>query len=119
MKKLIAIMLVLCMALSLAACAAPAAPATQAPEAEGTEEAAAPAEPEAELTDTQKIIKEAEGMTLEELAKKAIEESNGATFYGVGNSSRGKSALPLFIEYLQTIDPNYTMEFDWQQPKNN
>ena len=41
MKKLIAIMLVLCMALSLAACAAPAAPATQeAPEAEGTEEAA-------------------------------------------------------------------------------
>ncbi|MEF2799387.1 MAG: hypothetical protein U0N50_04945 [Christensenellales bacterium] len=120
MKKLIAIMLVLCMALSLAACAAPAAPAAQeAPEAEGTEEAAAPAEPEAELTDTQKIIKEAKGMTLEELAKKAIEESNGATFYGVGNSSRGKSALPLFIEYLQTIDPNYTMEFDWQQPKNN
>ena len=57
MKKLIAIMLVLCMALSLAACAAPAAPAAQeAPEAEGTEEAAAPAEPEAELTDTQKII---------------------------------------------------------------
>ena len=99
MKKLIAIMLVLCMALSLAACAAPAAPAAQeAPEAEGTEEAAAPAEPEAELTDTQKIIKEAEGMTLEELAKKAIEESNGATFYGVGNSSRGKSALPLVIE---------------------
>ena len=120
MKKLIAIMLVLCMALSLAACAAPAAPAAQeAPEAEGTEEAAAPAEPEVELTATQKIIKEAEGMTLEELAKKAIEESNGATFYGVGNSSRGKSALPLFIEYLQTIDPNYTMEFDWQQPKNN
>ena len=99
-------MLVLCMALSLAACAAPAAPATQeAPEAEGTEEAAAPAEPEAELTDTQKIIKEAEGMTLEELAKKAIEESNGATFYGVGNSSRGKSALPLFIEYLRPSTP--------------
>ncbi len=58
-------------------------------------------------------------MTLEELAKKAIEESNGKMFYGVGNSSRGKSALPLFIEYLQTIDPNYTMEFEWQQPKNN
>ena len=40
-------------------------------------------------------------------------------FYGVGNSSRGKTALPLFIAYLQTIDPNYTMEFEWQQPKNN
>ena len=58
-------------------------------------------------------------MTLEELAKKAIEESNGKMFYGVGNSSRGKSALPLFIAYLQTIDPSYNMEFEWQQPKNN
>lgn len=76
------------------------------------------AEPE-NLTATQQIIKEAEGMTLDELAAKAIEESNGATFYGVGNSSRGKSALPLFIEYLQSIDPSYTMEFEWQQPKNN
>ncbi len=74
---------------------------------------------ESKLTATQKIIREAESMTLEELAKKAIEESKGATFYGVGNSSRGKSALPLFIEYLQTIDPSYTLEFEWQQPKNN
>lgn len=75
-------------------------------------------EPE-NLTPTQQIIKEAEGMTLEELAQKAIEESNGQTFYGVGNSSRGKAALPLFIEYLQSIDPSYSMEFEWQQPKNN
>lgn len=72
-----------------------------------------------ELSETQKIIEQAKTMTLEELAKKAIEESNGKTFYGVGNSSRGKTALPLFIEYLQSIDPNYTMEFEWQQPKNN
>jgi len=71
------------------------------------------------LSEVQKIIKEAEGMTLEQLAKKAIAESNGATFYGVGNSSRGKAALPLFIEYLQTIDPSYSMKFEWQQPKNN
>ncbi|MBO4538149.1 MAG: hypothetical protein J5694_04690, partial [Erysipelotrichaceae bacterium] len=49
----------------------------------------------------------------------AIEESNGKTFYGVGNSSRGKSALPLFIDYLKTIDASYTMNFEWQQPKNN
>jgi len=77
-----------------------------------------PAE-EVKLTATQQIIKEAEGMTLEELAKKAIEESKGATFYGVGNSSRGKTALPLFIEYLQSIDPSYTLNFEWQQPKNN
>ena len=59
------------------------------------------------LSDVEKIIKEAEGMSMEELAKKAIEESNGKTFYGVGNSSRGKSALPLFIEYLQSIDPSW------------
>ena len=39
------------------------------------------------LSDVEKIIKEAEGMSMEELAKKAIEESNGKTFYGVGNSN--------------------------------
>lgn len=71
------------------------------------------------LSGVQKIIQEAETMTLDELAAKAIEESNGATFYGVGNSSRGKTALPLFIEYLQTIDSSYNMEYEWQQPKNN
>ena len=67
---------------------------------------------EENLTATEKIIKEAETMSLDELALKAIEESNGATFYGVGNSSRGKTALPLFIEYLQSIDPTYTMEYE-------
>ncbi|WP_442960232.1 hypothetical protein [Pseudobutyrivibrio sp. YE44] len=84
----------------------------------GGTEASADA-PAAELTGIDKIIAEAETMTLDELAKKAIEESNGKTFYGVGNSSRGKTALPLFIEYLQGIDSSYSMEFEWQQPKNN
>ena len=42
---------------------------------------------EVELSRVQAIIKEAEGMTLSELAQKAIEESNGKTFYGLGNSS--------------------------------
>ena len=79
----------------------------------------APAANTDNLSDVQKIIAEAETMTLEELAKKAIEESNGKTFYGVGNSSRGKSALPLFIEYLQSIDSSYKLDFEWQQPKNN
>ena len=73
----------------------------------------------AEDSAVKQVIAEAQGLTLEELAKKAIEESNGATFYGVGNSSRGKSALPLFIEYLQTLDANYNLNFEWQQPKNN
>ena len=86
---------------------------------DGTAAEPAPAEPAKELTRVQQIIAEAQTMSLEELARKAIEESNGKTFYGVGNSSRGKSALPLFIEYLQSIDANYTMDYEWQQPKNN
>ena len=46
-------------------------------------------------------------MTLEELAKKAIEESNGKTFYGVGNSSRGKSNIFAIIDYcLMSDKPN-------------
>ena len=90
---------------------------TKAAESEAATEAAKT--DDADLSDVEKIIKEAEGMSMEELAKKAIEESNGKTFYGVGNSSRGKSALPLFIEYLQSIDPSYNMEYEWQQPKNN
>ena len=71
------------------------------------------------MSKVDKVIQEAQNMTLEELAKKAIEESNGKTFFGLGNSSRGKSALPLFISYLQTIDPSYTLNYEWQQPKNN
>ena len=94
MKKFVVVLLALVMALSL--CMAASA-----------------------RDDVKAVIEEAQGMTLEELAAKAIEESNGKMFYGVGNSSRGKSALPLFIAYLQTIDPSYTMEFEWQQPKNN
>ena len=130
MKKLLSLVLALSMTLALVACggsSGSSAPAPSAAPAESTAPAqsAAPAEAapapadDANLTPTQKIIREAEGMTMEELAQKAIEESKGQTLYGVGNSSRGKSALPLFIEYLQTIDPNYTLEFDWQQPKNN
>lgn len=74
---------------------------------------------EVDLSEVDKIIVEAETMTFDELCQKAIEESNGATFYGVGNSSRGKKTLPLFIKYCQRIDPSYSMEFEWQQPKNN
>lgn len=70
-------------------------------------------------SETQKIIAQAQTMTLEELGQKAIEESNGQTFYGLGNSSRGKTALPYFIEWLQTIDSSYTLNYEWQQPKNN
>ena len=126
MKKALALLLALTMIFALAACGqkapAPApAPAERPAEqpAEQPAEEPAPAPVEENLTETQKIIKEAQSMSMEELAKKAIEESKGKTLFGVGNSSRGKSALPLFIEYLQSIDPDYTLEFEWQQPKNN
>ena len=85
MKKIVAFLLALSMVLAMAACgSSPApteAPKTDAPASSG-ETTAAPAATEApeNLTATQKIIKEAEGMTLEELAKKAIEESNGKMF---------------------------------------
>lgn len=121
MKKLLSLLLVAMMLVGLlAGCGSEPAPASNPPATDG-DASAPPAEdtPEVELTATQQIIAEAETMTLEELAAKAIEESNGKTFFGVGNSSRGKTALPLFIEYLQSIDPNYTLEYDWQQPKNN
>ena len=125
MKRISALLLTLVMLFTLTACGGgsnpPAQENTPPAQADGDKQdtpAPAPAD-DANLTETQKIIKEAEGMSLEELAKKAIEESNGKMFYGVGNSSRGKSALPLFIEYLQSIDSSYNMEFEWQQPKNN
>ena len=102
MKKFVALMLALVMVLGLIAC--------------GTNQSANTDKKDSAV---KQVIQQAQGMTLEELCKKAIEESNGATFYGVGNSSRGKSALPLFIDYLKTIDPSYNMEFEWQQPKNN
>lgn len=119
MKRALALLLAASLSLSLAACGGGGGGGTAST---GTPDSAAPQDssaPAGELSATQQIIQEAEGMTLEELAQKAIEESNGKTFYGVGNSSRGGTALPLFIEYLQTIDPNYTMEYEWQQPKNN
>ena len=114
MKRILSLLLALVMVFALAACGSTDTPAP------GTSGGDVNNPPEdTELTATQQIIKEAEGMTLEELAAKAIEESNGKTFYGLGNSSRGATALPLFIEYLQTIDPSYNMTYEWQQPKNN
>ncbi|MBR3742595.1 MAG: hypothetical protein IKN04_19440 [Clostridia bacterium] len=95
MKKVIALVLVLAMMISLCSFAL--------------------------AEDVAEIIAQAETMTLEELFLKAIEESNGKRFDAVGNSSRGKSVLPLFVEALQKIDPNYTLDYDggWQQPKEN
>ena len=122
MKRVIALLLVLCMTFALAACGQKA-PAPTTPQSGSTNPPTGgdvvSTEPPVEenLTETQKIIKQAQTMTLEELAQKAIEESNGKMFYGVGNSSRGKSALPLFIAYLQTIDPATTWTSSGSSPR--
>jgi len=73
----------------------------------------------AEAASVEEIIKQAQTMSNEELYKKAIEESNGQVLYGIGNSSRGKTAGASFIEMLKGIDPNYTGTLEWSQPKNN
>jgi hypothetical protein len=67
----------------------------------------------------EQIIELAQQMTNEELYKKAIEESNGKTMYGIGNSSRGKTAGETFVAMLQGIDPSYSGVIEWSQPKNN
>lgn len=78
---------------------------------------------EAKTTENQSYVKQviaqAETMSFDEICKKAIEETKGQSVFGVGNSSRGKSAFPLLVEYLKTIDPTYDVKFEWQQPKNN
>ena len=112
LKRLISLVLAASLSLALVSCSGNSAGNTSG-------SAGGSSSKSGDLTPTQQIIQQAQDMSLEELAKKAIEESNGKMFYGVGNSSRGKSALPLFIEYLQSIDPSYNMEFEWQQPKNN
>ena len=65
------------------------------------------------------VIAKAQTMTNEELYLKAIEESNGKTLYGIGNSSRGKTAGATFVELLTSMDPSYTGTIEWSQPKNN
>ncbi len=73
----------------------------------------------AQAGSVEEIIAQAQAMTNEDLYKKAIEESNGKVMYGIGNSSRGKTAGESFVALLKTIDPNYTGTIEWSQPKNN
>ena len=67
----------------------------------------------------EEIIAQAQTMPNEELFKKAIEEANGKSLLGIGNSSRGKTAKETFIEVLKGIDPNFDTTIEWTQPKNN
>ena len=75
--------------------------------------------PDENTEEMQKLIDEAQELSNEELFKKAIEESDGKTMYGIGNSSRGSTAATAFIETLQEIDSSYRGTVEWSQPKNN
>ena len=79
MKRALALLLSASLTLSLAACGGGGGGTSQSGSSGTTSSDGA-----GELTATQQIIQEAQGMTLEELAQKAIEESNGQKFYGVG-----------------------------------
>ena len=72
-----------------------------------------------ETLSVEEVIAQAQTMTNAELYQKAIEESNGQVLYGIGNSSRGKTAGASFVAMLQTMDPSYTGIIEWSQPKNN
>ena len=85
MKKTLSVLLAMAMTIGLVACGGASANKTTSAvdqtTAAGSEKEAAEDSKKAEnLTETQKIIQEAQGMTMEELAKKAIEESNGKMF---------------------------------------
>ena len=72
------------------------------------------------MADTvEEVIAQAQTMSNEELYAKAIEESKGQTLYGIGNSSRGKTAGASFVEMLKGNDPSYDGVIEWSQPKNN
>ncbi len=72
-----------------------------------------------ELSEVEKIIAEAENMTLDELLDKAYEESSSAKLEGIGNSSRGATAGEAFVIAMKERHPDYTGSISWQQPKEN
>lgn len=121
MKRYLSLALVLALCASLlSGCGKPPAPSGSTPPPSPSGSAPVESkEPEVPLTEVEKIIAEAQTMSFEDLCKKAIEESNGKTLYGVGNSSRGKSAGATFVEMLQGMDSSYTGVIEWSQPKNN
>ncbi len=92
-------------------------------------------------SEVEKVIAEAQKMDRADLYKKALEEIEGKTLNGVGNSSRGKTAQEYFLNYLRgkkldaatntyVADAAIRAEFphfkenlvatiNWTQPKNN
>lgn len=118
-KRILSLALSGAMLVSLLAGCGGGTSATPAPSGGAAPAESTAPEPSKELSEVEKVIAEAQTMSFEDLCKKAIEESNGKTLYGVGNSSRGKTAGASFVEQLQSMDPSYTGTIEWSQPKNN
>lgn len=70
-------------------------------------------------SEIEKIIEQAEKMTMDELVEKAYHESQGKVLYGLGNSSRGKTAGESFVKMIKAKYPDYTGSINWSQPKEN
>ena len=89
MKKVLSLVLAMAMVLTLlSGCGGNTKP---------SQDPAASTEAPAAQSEIDKIIAEAQTMSLEDLAKKAIAESNGKTFYGVGNSSRSTGTFAMTL----------------------
>lgn len=133
MKKFISLILVGAMALSLAACGgnlgkpAPTAPRTDytpsatqstAPASTGDGSEDEVTEADAALFRVQDVILMAQELSLEELAARAISESDGKTFVGLGASPQAESALNKFVDYLRSFNSSYTLDYSWEYPKD-
>lgn len=135
MRKILSVLLIFCMLVSLAACGggsvsttepkAETAPAeTAVPETEPdmtNPEAAEAAEAEdaedaedAEYFAVREIMKQAQTMSMEELAAKAIAETNGGHFAVISDDETVRIALDKFIKYLSSLNSHYavTLECD-------
>lgn len=128
MKKTIAFLLVSCMLISLAACGGGGAAATTAPH--DSESARAPVEDTAaastavssdlkgeayaEQTAVQMIIDQAQKMSMEELAAKAIAESIDGHFTAISDDETVKAAMDKFVQYLTTLNSHYNLTYEWE-----
>lgn len=131
MKKIISLFLVVSLTLSLAACGGNYnKPAPTAPRTEYTSSAPQPTAPsstssfvsdendaEPEVSHVTEVILMAQELSMEELAARAISESDGKTFTGLGTSPQAENALIKFVDYLRTFNSSYTLDYHWQEPK--
>ena len=126
MKRTISLLLACALSFSLAACGGGGGTQGGGSSAGTSAGSSAPAgsepqpQPSADLTPTQQIIQEAQGMTLEELAQKAIEESNGKTFLRRGQlQPRQECPAPVHRVSAVHRPKLHHGVSSRQQPKNN